>query len=204
MRILCYGDSNTWGYIPNINSYTSNAAIKQYDDKNCWWYKLKKDNEVFVNGLCGRCINNESKWREGRNATKTIDKDLSGYNNIDIVIVFLGTNDCKSEYNNTPQLITQNLEKLINKILNKFNAKILIISPPYIENGTPITQKYYMGAKEKTIALDKMYNELATKNNFLFVSAFDCEIGEDGEHLTIVGHATLGEKVSSTILKLNS
>ena len=31
MNILCYGDSNTWGYIPNINGYSKNAIPRQYN-----------------------------------------------------------------------------------------------------------------------------------------------------------------------------
>ncbi len=30
IRILCYGDSNTWGYISNVNGYKKDAVIKQY------------------------------------------------------------------------------------------------------------------------------------------------------------------------------
>ena len=33
MKILCYGDSNTWGYVPNINGYSKNATMHQYNEK---------------------------------------------------------------------------------------------------------------------------------------------------------------------------
>ena len=67
MRILCYGDSNTWGYIPNINGYSKDAVMKQYDSPDCWWYPLTENNEVIIDGLCGRCIAHENKWLKNRN-----------------------------------------------------------------------------------------------------------------------------------------
>ena len=48
MKILCYGDSNTWGYVPNINGYSKDAVMKQYDARDCWWFPLMQGNEVIV------------------------------------------------------------------------------------------------------------------------------------------------------------
>ena len=69
MKIFIYGDSNTWGYVPNINGYSKNAVAKRYNVTDIWWYPLTKTNDVKVNGLCGRAINNDNPWLKGRNAT---------------------------------------------------------------------------------------------------------------------------------------
>jgi len=114
MKILCYGDSNTWGYIPNINGYSKDAIMQQYEEQDCWWYPLKSGNEVHIDGLCGRCIAHENKWLKNRNASSTLTYDLQPYNDLDLVIIQLGTNDCKGEYEDTPEQITGNLEKLLN------------------------------------------------------------------------------------------
>ncbi len=201
MKILCYGDSNTWGYIPNINGYSKNAIMKQYAESDCWWYSLKAGNEVFIDGKCGRCIAHENRWLENRNASKTIYDDLKLYRDLDLIILQLGTNDCKGEYADTALQITQNLQTLINKIKNMSNAQIAIISPAIIKENNPITLKYYVGAQSKSEELDKLYHELALQEGCFFISGKDLEIGEDGEHLTKLGHKQLGTKV---IKKINA
>lgn len=195
MRILCYGDSNTWGYVPNINGYSKNAEMKRYQEKDCWWFGLTQSNTVFVDGLCGRCVANENKWLKNRNAVKTICDDLKKYQDLDLVIVQLGTNDCKSEYKNSPQKITDNLQLLLQKIQEITKAKIAIISPaPIIENNA-LTQKYYVGAQKKSEELNKLFKTLAKQNDYIFVSGANLEVGEDGEHLTLLGHKQLKEKI---------
>lgn len=199
MRILCYGDSNTWGYIPNVNGYSKTAIAQQYNKQDCWWYPLTQHNKLFINGLCGRCIVHENKWLKNRNAFITIEKDLEKYNNIDLIILQLGTNDCKSQNDELAEEIAKSLKNLINKIKGISNADLMLISPSQIKENTIITQKYYKGANKKSTQLDKLYEKIAQENNFLFVSGLDLDIGEDGEHLTLLGHKQLSEKVIATI-----
>lgn len=199
MNILCYGDSNTWGYVPNINGYSKDAVMKKYDESDCWWYSLMQGNNVFVNGLCGRCIAHENRWLKNRNATTTIIKELNQYKNLDLIIVQLGTNDCKSEYEDSPNVITENLDNLLKIIKKQTSAKIIIISPAKIIENNKITQKYYKGAQKKSVELDSCYKKLASQRDLLFVSGLDLEIGEDGEHLTKLGHKKLGLKILSKV-----
>ena len=204
MKILCYGDSNTWGYVPNINGYSKDAIMQQYNEEECWWYDLKKDNEVFVDGLCGRCIAHENKCLRNRNALKTINDDLQKYNELDLVIIQLGTNDCKGEYKDSAFDITKNLEKLISHIRTLISSEILIISPAQIREDNKITKKYYIGAESKSADLDYYYKILAQKQNYSFISGTDLELGEDGEHLTLNGHKVLGQKVALYVKELNN
>ena len=199
MKILCYGDSNTWGYVPNINGYSKNATMHQYNEKDCWWYDLKKKNELLINGVCGRCIAHENRWLKNRNATETIDNELCQYENLDLIIVQLGTNDCKSEYNDSALQISKNLEILLNKINRITNAQIMLISPAIINENNKITQKYYIGAQKKSAELDKYYEQIAHNNGYIFISGIDLEVGEDGEHLTLAGHQQLKNKIHSKI-----
>lgn len=201
MKILCYGDSNTWGYVPNVDGYSKDAVMRQYDAQDCWWYPLMKDNDVIVDGLCGRCIAHENKWLKNRNASLTIVDDIQNYKDLDLIIIQLGTNDCKSEYGDSVGDICDNLEKLLVCIKEQSNAGIIIISPSCIREDTKITQKYYIGALEKSITLNKGYQELADKIGCGFISGAKLEVGEDGEHLTKSGHRKLGEMVASFLIE---
>jgi len=199
MNIFIYGDSNTFGQIPNINGYSKNAEVKKYNAEELWWYPLSENNNIIVNGLPGRSINQDNPWLPNRNATLTISDDLNGLCP-DMLIIQLGTNDCKSRYGLTAKEITENLHKLIKIILSKTpHSQILVLSPATIKEGNKITDKYYIGAEKKSKELDQLYANLCKENNYMFVSGIDAEVGEDGEHLTKLGHSSLKEKVLNVI-----
>ena len=102
-------------------------------------------------------------------------------------------------YQNSAKTIANNLLQLVVNIKQRTNAQIVLISPARIIENTPITQKYYMGANEKTRQIDKLLKKIADDNGFLFISGKHLDIGEDGEHLTPLGHKQLSEKVSSVM-----
>ena len=204
MNIFIYGDSNTFGQVPNIDGYSKEAKIERYNKEEIWWYPLTMSHNVIVNGLSGRAINNENPWLLGRNATSTILEDLNGLNP-NLIIIQLGTNDCKSRYALSAEEITKSLELFIKIIKNKVrNSQILVISPAIIKEGNKITDKYYVGAEKKSKELDVMYYELCKQNRYLFVSGFDSQVGEDGEHLTALGHNKLREKVLKVIKNIHT
>ena len=201
MNIFIYGDSNTWGYMPNLAGYKKNALVFQFTNSQCWWSGLENNgHNVLVDGLCGRTIARENPWLNGRNALKTMYKTFCELpKNTDLIILQLGTNDCKSVYDLSPQEIADNLEVLINKIRVVSSAEIMIISPPKIVTGTEITDKYYIGGEMKSVMLDGVYKALAIKNGCMFVSGLEAEVGEDGEHLTAKGHRQLGNNVNKAV-----
>ena len=70
-----------------------------------------------------------------------------------------------------------------------------------IKEGNKITDKFYIGAEKKSKELEHIYYLMSKKNNFLFVSATNLAVGEDGEHLTAYSHKMLGQRVLSCIEK---
>ena len=203
MNILIYGDSNTWGQMPDINGYSKDAVAKQYPQTDLWWFAMSKENNLFVNGLPGRAIANDNPWLDGRNASKTIETDLSGLSP-ELVVIQLGTNDCKNRYNLSATQIAEQLEVLASFIQEQTGAKIMILSPATIKEGNKITDKFYIGAEKKSQELNKTYLQLAKKNGYLFVSGTDLEVGEDGEHLTKYSHHRLGNRVMAELEKFKT
>ena len=194
MKIFIYGDSNTWGYMPNLKTYSRDCGASQYPEEKMWWYPLKDGNEVIVNGLPGRSISEESPYMTGRKALNSIEDDLKGLSDVDLVIVQLGTNDCKSRYGLSAEDITSNLEKLLKKI-EKRCSNIMIISPACLPKGNVITDKHYIGGDVKTKELERCYMYLAKEYEYFFVSGFQAETGIDGEHLSEKGHEYLAKEV---------
>ena len=164
---------------------------------------MSKENNLFVNGVPGRAIANDNPWLDGRNASKTIEADLNGLSP-ELVVIQLGTNDCKNRYNLSATQIAEQLEVLASFIQEQTGAKIMILSPATIKEGNKITDKFYIGAEKKSQELNKTYLQLAKKNGYLFVSGTDLEVGEDGEHLTKYSHHRLGNRVMAELEKFKT
>lgn len=204
MKILIYGDSNTWGYVPDVNGYTKDAVNKQYPIKNIWWYSLAEKYDVIVDGVMGRTINSEHPYLEGRNSTSTILQNLNSVHHVDLVILQLGTNDCKKIYNLSAEDIANQMREFIKIIQHRLRAKIILISPSLIKEGNRITDKYYKGGEEKSNELDGCYEKLAKEIGVEFISGLNLPVGEDGEHLTVDGHRMLSTIVRNVIDKMYS
>lgn len=203
MNIFIYGDSNTWGYFPTLTLYSGNDLItKRYDEESIWWYSLKEENKLYISGVNGRTCGYDHWDFNGKNGYKTLDEETSNIKHIDLSIIMLGTNDFKFRYNPTIEEVVSNLNKIVEKLIKKYSCKILIICPPYIIQGNPITDLNYRDGSiwitNYEFALKKYCNE----HSYLFASAVGCEVGVDGEHLTYSGHKNLGIRVKEVINKI--
>lgn len=95
-RILCFGDSNTWGYIPGTKHQRYSSDVR-------WTGVLQNllgnDYEVIEEGLNSRAINHSDSrlGKEQRNAINYIIACLDSHDPIDHIIVCLGANELKAE-----------------------------------------------------------------------------------------------------------
>ena len=200
LRIFIYGDSNTWGYVPTLDTYTGgDSKTKRYDSESVWWSRLNQEYVLFVNGNNGRTIANDHPDYPNKNGLASIDSIMPN-EKIDLSIIMLGTNDLKDMYQlSIPDLIN-NMKKLIEKIDNKYHSKIMLLCPPYIYES-PVTKPKYSHGISKIDEYEKALLEFTKNNNYLFASGKICEVGVDGEHLTKKGHNDLGKIVYEEIKK---
>ena len=123
-RILCFGDSNTYGYSPDG---------QRYEEDSIWpgvMGKLLGDRfEVIADGKNGRTIAFDDPYMEGCNGMRDIEASLEANAPLDLVILMLGTNDLKMYFNSNPAEIADNLKSMCDLIQKKTDAKILIASP---------------------------------------------------------------------------
>lgn len=90
-RVLCYGDSNTWGYMPGLGTrfpadvrWTGVAA------------SLLRDQCVLLeDGLNGRTTVFDDPYTGFRNGKKGLGYSLCSQAPIDLLVLCLGTNDLK-------------------------------------------------------------------------------------------------------------
>ena len=110
-RILCFGDSNTWGLIPGTK--------ERYPGEVRWTGLVQNkldDTKIIEEGLCGRTTVFEDEIRPFRKGVDTLPLILESASPLDGVIIMLGTNDCKAYYNANPHIIGKGLERCIEEI----------------------------------------------------------------------------------------
>ena len=165
MNVLCFGDSNTYGY----NPYSWSG--ERYSKNNRWVDSLAEMTgwEITNLGENGRCI-------PQRPITFPPDTDL--------LIVMLGTNDLLQGC--TPE---QTTERMKHFLLNASLAleKILLVAPPPMTLGEWVSDQTRIDASH---ALARCYRMLAEQLSIRFADAGDWNVtlANDGVHFTEQGH----------------
>lgn len=104
VRILCYGDSNTWG---------SSDGDNRIEDAKQWPNILQQllgdKYRVIQEGLGGRTAGNIETEKTRYNGQASFEVIYRSASPVDVVIISLGTNDLKARYKRTAQAIADDL-----------------------------------------------------------------------------------------------
>ena len=204
-RILCYGDSNTWGYI-------SGTDHQRYGENERWTRILAQmlgdKFEIIEEGLNSRTLisNDTRPGKEGKNGYEYLIPCLDTHDPIDLVVIMLGTNELKKTYNKTIEEIGEIFEEyFVKTILNRKSQisnkypKLLIVAPPLAKDDG---KGKYEGAFEKSLRFNEIYSKIAKTNNAYFVDNDLLTVGIDGVHLTKESHKVLAEKIYKKIVEI--
>lgn len=201
--ILCYGDSNTYGYDP--------ATGFRYPYEQRWTTILQKclgdEALVIPEGLNGRTTCFEDEIRPGRNGAVYLEPCLHTHGPIDLVVLMLGTNDLKIRFQLTPNDIGKAIDRLIRMILyitpqkrtDGKPSRILLLSPPHLgSNLREMESGEEMGYErgiEYSRRLAPIYKKWAEFHEIDFLDAARyAEPSElDAGHLSAESHRSLGE-----------
>ena len=170
MKILCFGDSNTFGYIPGRGG--------RYDRHTRWPGRLQEllgsAYQVIEEGLCGRTTAFDDVTEPGRSGLDRI-RDAVGKNEpLDLLIIVLGSNDCKAQFQASAEEITKGLERLLEKAEDGKTSdfRILLVAPAAMTEqvmhsgfGSEFDRRSVEVSKE----LAGTYEELAKKCGYDFL-----------------------------------
>lgn len=198
-KILCYGVSNTYGYNPIDGS--------RFDEQTRWTTLLQanlgSDYEIIEEGGCDRTgfVDNDKGFIFS--AQRHFPKIIAKMKDIDILILWIGSNDLQFKYDISFHQINKGLEQLILDA-NRRVEKIIII-PPVIfnENILEGNFKYQFDgtsiSKSKKSA--KIYKKLCQIYGLEYfdVNEFVKPSNTDGLHYNKEGHKIISEKLSNYI-----
>ena len=198
-RILCYGDSNTWGYIPSSDHERYPIDVRY---PRVLASLLGNGYEVIEEGLPGRTIISDDivDLVGNRNGLLEFGQAVYSALPLDYIVIMLGTNDLK--YHRTAKECAKALEEYIYRVNLKIggrmkcNPRIIIAAPAIdgkelIENGVNVYQE--------SLNFNKEYQEVAKKNGCIFVDNEGLSTGSDKIHLDINSHRLLANKLYQAI-----
>ncbi len=206
-QIMIYGDSYVFGKIPGGDRYDSatrfTGVMQSY---------LGDGYEIIEEGLRGRNLSGENGFFPHRNGLTQFDGILGSHLPLDLVILFLGTNDCNSSRTSTPEEIVGEYTKYLrslgwwSKHLGFPKPAVAIIAPPPIDE--PASHKWFKnifnGSGPKIEALPALMKEFAAENKvFFFDSSKVVKVSPiDGIHLDIENNHKLGRALVQFIKEI--
>ena len=209
MRILCIGDSNTWGYNPENGLRFQNRWTKVLSS-------LMPDCEIIEEGLNGRTILSADPYIPERLGISTLKILLMTHKPVDCIIIMLGTNELKDYYKSSADYIANGIEQFIRiiqdkTIWQKFNIpRILVISPVLIREELIYGKCPFDDFNETSLAQSKLMAPAILQvcsryNNVEFMDAADYAEASltDCIHLDEANHTKLAHAVYDKILNMS-
>ncbi len=200
ITVLCYGDSNTYGYNP-VNGLRYPKDVR-------WPGVLQKllgdGYAVIEEGCNGRTTvfeDVEEPWKAGVGYLRPC---LNTHKPIDFVIMMLGSNDLKRMFHASAQEIADGAEALV-KIIKQFTKekqgfvpKVILVSPPEIGKdiaASEFARSFDEDAIIRSKKLPTLYEKIAKKYECIFFDAAKVvEASEvDSLHLMPEAHKKLAE-----------
>lgn len=202
-KILIFGDSNTFGYIPTLRT--------RYDHKTRWSGILKTllsaNFEIIEEGCNNRTCFCDNPVGFAQTGFKILPTLLSS--DLDVVILAVGINDTQAHYNVALEDFYTGLENLI-KITKTGapNAKIILAAPAQLTDGI-FNDDYFSTlfdetSIEKSHHLSAIFEKVAEEQNCYLLdwNKFVTVCEKDGLHFEPEAHKIIAEKTFELLNKI--
>ena len=210
--ILCYGDSNTWGYNPRTGN--------RYDHKTRWPMALSRllnrDSPVddpawwvVEEGQNGRTSCREDPVEGDRNGLRQLIPILESHKPLDVVAVMLGSNDLKLRFSPVPYDIARGAQRVVIAAQESKTGPggsaprvIMICPPPTVD--APGFKHIFGDSVELSKKLEPLYRQLAKECGAIFLNSgsFVKTSSADGLHFDAEGQLALAEAVADIVREL--
>ena len=210
-HIVCFGDSNTHGYCADPND--SADRTDRFNEDERWTCLLQKalgeEYLVLEEGLSGRTTVFSDPLHECMSGLDVIYSTLMTHEPVDLLIIMLGTNDCKTRYKASASVIAKGLDQVIRKARQNASRHfdLLVISPIHLGVGVgdaDFDPEFDAASVAVSRNLANEYRKIALQNHAAFLNASDFAAPSvtDREHMDEKGHAALADAIYNKILAL--
>jgi lysophospholipase L1-like esterase len=215
-RVLAFGDSNTFGSQP---SGLADGPAPRYAPHNRWpgvaQRLLGSGFEIIESGLPGRTFDVDAHalptdYGPSLSGVLALPIAIRSNNPIDLVVLMLGTNDCKSSYGRDPAALSAAATRLL-AIVAQTNSPTaypapmaLLVAPPPLD---PSVSSGRFGAEfpNSSLALSRQLGSCLSAaaqgcgQHFFDAAAVVRTDGIDGLHLSASAHQQLGAALADRI-----
>lgn len=211
-RILCYGDSNTWGHIPGVGT--------RYPEDVRWTgilaQALGRGYTIIENGINGRSTCFDDPYVDYRNGRTGLGYALCAHAPLDLVIISLGTNDLKYTDARGAGRGAEALLRLLsvadanypaaNGCIFPNGTKALLVSPihlhPNIATLRPESSLYDRYAETLKFAEHFRASAAAYGAEFLDAALYANASERDCVHMDEDSHRTLGLAIAAKVREI--
>lgn len=200
--ILCYGDSNTWGYNPvdgeRFDRDTRWAGVLRNTLGAGYW--------VIEEGLNGRTTVWDDPIEGYKNGKSYLIPCLETHRPLDLIVIMLGTNDLKMRFSVSAYDIANGAGVLVDVIQKSASGpgggtpQVLLMAPPPLAELTDFAEMFE-GAAEKSARFASHYRRVAEERGCAFLNAGQVIVSSelDGIHFEMDEHRKLGEAVAAKV-----
>lgn len=212
-NILCFGDSNTWGFIPES---ITESFPRRHPHEVRWTGvmagELGEGFRIIEEGQNGRTTVHDDPFALVRNAKAVLPAILESHKPLDLVVLMLGTNDLKNVFGVSPSEIAVGAKILAQTILSSDAGlaakppRLLLMCPPTVGplSHLPDLEAKLTNAQARSQQLPKHYEAVAAALGCAYLNTQEIITPSpvDGIHLDAAAHQKLGQAVAAKIKAL--
>ncbi|WP_108482657.1 SGNH/GDSL hydrolase family protein [Oceaniglobus ichthyenteri] len=200
--LLVYGDSNSYGTPPMAERGLAARLPKEQRWPNVMAAALGAQWEVIVEGLPGRTtVHDDPVEGAYRNGMTVLPAVLHSHGPLDMVIIFLGTNDLKMRFNVPAIDIALSVGRLAETVRASGVARDVIMVCPPVVRELGCLAGVFEGAEARGAGMFVDMMQEAARLGFGFVDA-GAHIAVDpldGVHFNVEAHARLGAEMADAV-----
>ena len=209
-RIVCFGDSLTWGYDPDHRV--------RFEDGDRWTQVLQiemgDDYAVIEEGQNGRTIATDDPAEGEKNGLTYIGPCMESQSPFTLLIIMLGCNDCKRKFAYSAMDIAGEMQIMLEKVqaYNRFRCKdafkVLLVAPPVVAESIKdswLGDSFgYENARKVSLELAGWYQQLAEMYGCAYLDAAQyVQVSDtDGVHMDAENQRKLGQVIAETVKKI--
>ncbi|HEX7976207.1 MAG TPA: SGNH/GDSL hydrolase family protein [Anaerolineales bacterium] len=204
--ILCFGDSNTWGYDPSTQT--------RFPPDQRWTgvlaQSLGPDYRVIEEGLNGRTTLWEDPIEGYKNGREYLIPCLDSHSPLDLVVIMLGTNDLKRRFSVSASDIAASAGVLVDTVQRSRGSagypppQVLLIAPPPFGHLSDYAEMFSEDAPAQSRKFSAYYRQQAQLFgcHFLDAGAVILSTDLDGIHFEVGEHRKLGLAVANRVREI--